>query len=114
MTVSTPESTALDLVRFHESAGGWSNVATVLAEMAYRIDPEGLRAAAAARKTPEIQRLGYLLDRGGQQRLGDALLRVLASRRYRPVPLSTGVPAPSGAAVAPWRVIPNAEVLLES
>lgn len=110
MLVSTPESTALDLVRFSAACGGWSNVATVLQELAERIQPDALQAVAQLRKTPEIQRLGYLLDRAGEQRLADSLLRVLASRRYRPVALATDAPLTERAVVHPWRVIPNEDV----
>ena len=38
MRVSTPEATALDLVRYASSAGHLANVATVLAELAEKID----------------------------------------------------------------------------
>lgn len=110
MLVSTPESTALDLVRFSAACGGWSNVATVLQELAERIQPDALQAVAQLRKTPEIQRLGYLLDRAGEPRLADPLLRVLASRRYRPVALATDAPLTDRAVVSPWRVIPNEDV----
>jgi len=40
MLVSTPESTAFDLVRFWGACGGWSNVATVLLELAERSSPK--------------------------------------------------------------------------
>jgi predicted transcriptional regulator of viral defense system len=86
MRVSTPEATAFDLVRFVVPCGGWSNVATVLAELAERLEPEALCRWASAQKTPDIQRLGFLLDRVGFARLADPLLRALGGRRYRPVP----------------------------
>lgn len=46
MIVATPETTAFDLVRFPAAAGSWSNVATVVAELAERVDPNALAAAA--------------------------------------------------------------------
>ena len=113
MLVSTPESTAFDLVRFSAACGGWSNVATVLLELAERLEPEALGAVAQLRKTPEIQRLGYLLDRAGQPRLADPLLRVLGSKRYRPVALAPDSPGVKADAVSPWRVIPNLEVEID-
>jgi len=113
MLVSTPESTALDLVRFSAASGGWSNVATVLQELAERIQPDALHDAAQLRKTPEIQRLGYLLDMAGEPRLADPLLRVLGSKRYRPVALATDVPLTQEAVVSPWRVIPNVDVEID-
>lgn len=113
MRVSTPESTAYDLIRFPEACGGWGNVATVLLEMAERLDPAVLGGLAPQRKTPEVQRLGYLLDACGQARLADPLLRALASKRYRPVLLATGEPTGEASAVSPWRVIPNVEVAVD-
>jgi predicted transcriptional regulator of viral defense system len=113
MSVSTPEATALDLVRFSTASGGWSNVATALLELSERLGPEALSTAALQRKTPEIQRLGYLLDRVGQPRLADSLLRVLGSRRYRPVALAPDAPPLEGAPVTPWRVIPNVTVEID-
>jgi len=110
MRVSTPEATSIDLVRFSAACGGWSNVATVLAELAKQIDPERLCSLAAGTKTPEIQRLGFLLDRAGQPRLADPLLRVLSAKRYRPVLLAPDAPRGEDRAVSPWRVIPNQDV----
>lgn len=110
MRVSTPEATSIDLVRFSAACGGWSNVATLLAELAKQIDPERLCSLAAGTKTPEIQRLGFLLDRAGQPRLADPLLRVLSAKRYRPVLLAPDAPRGEDRAVSPWRVIPNQDV----
>ena len=42
MQVATPEANAVDLVRYAEHAGGWSNVAEVLADLAEKIDPDRL------------------------------------------------------------------------
>jgi len=113
MLVSTPESTAFDLVRFSAACGGLSNVATVLLELAERLEPEALSSVAQLRKTPEIQRLGYLLDRTGQPSLADPLLRVLGSKRYRPVALASDAPRGGADAVSPWRVIPNLAVEID-
>ena len=110
MRVSTPEATSIDLVRLSEACGGWGNVATVLAELAEKIDPERLCTLAAGAKTPEIQRLGFLLDRVGQPRLADPLLRVLSAKRYRPVLLAPDAPRGEEKAASPWRVIPNEDV----
>lgn len=40
--VSTPEATALDLLRYYRCAGYLNNVATVLSELSERIDPKNL------------------------------------------------------------------------
>jgi predicted transcriptional regulator of viral defense system len=59
--VSSPEATALDLVGYAHHAGGLNQVATVLSELAERIDPENFRTAPI----PWAQRLGYLLEQLG-------------------------------------------------
>ena len=50
--VSSPEATALDLVRYIEHAGHLPNVATVLHELAERLDPSVLVRAAEADAEP--------------------------------------------------------------
>lgn len=107
MRVSTPELTAFDLTRFVAAAGGLDNVATVLADLAERLQTDALRVLAAARPTPEIQRLGYLLDQIGSQHLADPLARALAGRRVRRILLTPGLAADDGPAPPPWRVVVN-------
>src|SRR5271163_5002907 len=65
LLVSSPEATALDLVGYAHHAGGLSPVATVLSELAVRIDPEKLAAAARTAPVAWAQRLGYLLEHLG-------------------------------------------------
>ena len=64
IVIATPEVTALDLVGYHQHAGGMDNVATVLADLADSLDTEKLTMAAAAVPVPVpwVQRLGYLLE----------------------------------------------------
>jgi predicted transcriptional regulator of viral defense system len=63
--VSSPEATALDLLGYVQHAGGLNQVATVLSELAERIDPEKLAGAARAVPVAWGQRLGYLLEHLG-------------------------------------------------
>ena len=63
--VSSPEATALDLVGYAGHAGGPNQVATVLSELAERIDPEKLAAVARTAPVPWAQRLGFLLEHLG-------------------------------------------------
>ena len=67
MRVSGPALTALDLLRYPRAAGGLDNVATVLADLAEKIDGGQLAALSAHAERPVVQRLGYLLDRLGHQ-----------------------------------------------
>jgi predicted transcriptional regulator of viral defense system len=63
--VSSPETTALDLVGYAEHAGGLGQVASVLSELAEKIDAEKLAAAAGTAPLPWAQRLGYMLEHLG-------------------------------------------------
>ena len=56
------EATAVDLVGYEKRIGGLDQAATVLAELAERIDPDLLAAAARTAPVPWAQRLGYLLE----------------------------------------------------
>lgn len=110
MSVSTPAETAFDLVRFVNAAGGLDNVATVLRDLAERIEPRALVAAAQHQAAPVIQRLGYLLDQVGERKLADALAHALDARRHRQVLLAPGRPARRARVDARWRLRVNVAV----
>ncbi len=69
---STPEATAVDLVGYPHHVGGLDQVATILADLAEKIDPEKLAEAARKAPVPWAQRLGYLLGHvgAGEKALG--------------------------------------------
>ena len=110
MVVSTPETTAYDLVRFPAAAGHLNNVATVLGELAEKLDAASLAELAAQYATPDVQRLGYLLDLVGQQNLAEPLKKALEHRRRRPVLLAPGEGANGEQPDNRWRIIPNTTV----
>jgi predicted transcriptional regulator of viral defense system len=110
MCVSTPEATAIDLVRYPAACGHLDNVATVLAELAERIDPTKLAKVAARTRHPHAQRLGYLLERLGLDKIAKPLATLVASRCRRPVPLRPGRDTCGLGPDPCWYVIPNSEV----
>jgi hypothetical protein len=73
MKVSSPELTALDLLRYVHVAGGVDAVATVLTDLGGRLDERKLAALAAHFERTHVQRLGYLLDRLGHADRAQAL-----------------------------------------
>ncbi len=110
LLVSTPEATALDLVGYQHHAGGLDQVATVLSELAERIDPEKLAAVARTAAIPWAQRLGYLLERVGA---GEKAVRL--KNYVREHAKQSTVLLPGGArARAPrdegWKLYLNADV----
>ena len=110
MRVSTPEVTAYDLVRFPAAAGHLNNVATVLGELAEKLDAAKLAELAPGYAAPNVQRLGYLLDLVGQPDLSEPLSQSLEQRRRRPVLLAPGEAANGEQPDDRWRVIPNVAV----
>jgi predicted transcriptional regulator of viral defense system len=108
--VSTPEATALDLVGYTNHAGGLNQVATVLAELAERIEPKALAAAAAAAPVPWAQRLGYLLELTGASERVAALkdfVRARARESTLLVPKKARGKAPRN---EDWKLFLNTEV----
>jgi len=62
MKISSPELTAFDLIRYAHAAGTVHSIATVLSDLAPKLDPQRLVKLAPAFERTVIQRLGYLLD----------------------------------------------------
>lgn len=110
MVVATPETTAFDLVRFPAACGYWSNVATVVSELAEELDPVELAAGAARVARSDVQRLGWLLDFVGQGELAAALARTLENKRLLPTPLSTAHEVHRAPLDPRWRVLVNDDV----
>jgi predicted transcriptional regulator of viral defense system len=77
---SSPELTALDLVRYPDDGAGLDNIATVLSELASQLNPQKLAKLSDAFEKPVVQRLGYLLDRLGYEEITAAMLRSLEAR----------------------------------
>lgn len=108
--VSTPGATALDLVRFYDRVGHLSHVATVLGELAERIDASKLvQAAEAEGESAVAQRLGYLLERVGATKAAAKLAKWVDRRSPKPVLLAPNNPGAEIARDARWRVIVNVD-----
>ena len=91
MRVSTPESTAVDLVRFVKAAGHLDNVATVLMDLVPLLAPKRLlKVVRASGDLPNAQRLGYLLERVRGRPQARALHEWLGRQSPRVVPLRPG------------------------
>lgn len=113
--VSTPETTAYDLVRYRKGAGSVDHVATVLPELAERIDGgKLLEVASRSDELPVIQRLGYLLERTGHPELVGGLAERVQSRKPRMVPLEPGSSEKISARDLRWRVLVNTTIEVEA
>jgi predicted transcriptional regulator of viral defense system len=77
MNISSIELTMLDLVRYPHAAGGLDNIATIISDLAERIDAGKLATLSEAYERSIRQRLGYLLDRFGQPSRAEDLYAAL-------------------------------------
>lgn len=115
MRVSTPEATAVDLVRFAKAAGHLDHVASVIAGLAGSLHAKRLVAAVrAVDDIPNAQRLGYILDQLKQSELADALYAHLAPRIARTQLLRPGGRAADAEEDARWRLLINTPLEVES
>ena len=113
--VSSLEATAVDLVGYEKRVGGLAHAATVIAELAERIHPDRLAAAARTAPVSWAQRLGYLLDLVGAADKASPLERDVRRRARDTVLLVPGSPnedrSPRNQR---WRLRINAEIEVET
>ena len=108
--VSTPEWTAIDLIRFQKHYGSMDAAATVLSELAEGLDADKLAAAAGhERVSAYLQRLGWLLDFLGQGRLTRSLHVVVVGRNSSYIPLNASLAKRTGRRDPRWRIVINEE-----
>ena len=108
--VSSPEATAIDLVGYHRHAGGLDQVATVLSELAERIDPQELTMAAATAPVSWSQRLGYLLTLVGAGVKATELKNYVKSKAPDAVPLLPGLAHAKSKRDPDWKLFINVNV----
>lgn len=114
ISYSSPELTAVDLVRYADRAGGLSFVATVLSELRESTDFQGAGTGVfRTADVTDIQRLGYIYD----EILGDARQAEtintemkLIGTRIRPALLSPSSTAAVKAISKRWHVKVNCEI----
>jgi len=106
--VSTPEYTALDVVRFSRSIGGLDAALTVLGELGEKIRATALLCAAKTEPVRgNVQRLGWLLDRAGHsERTGDMASWLACQHPSRAV-LNSSLEDRTGSVCPKWYVIEN-------
>lgn len=112
LRVSTPEATAIDLIGYYEQAGGLDQVATVLSELAERLNADKLPAAAEVAPIPWAQRLGYLLEQVGAPEKATALKEYVHFRARESTSLLPGAPHEDSERDAGWKLYVNATVEL--
>ena len=110
---SNPETTVFDLVGYPHHAGGLENVATILAELAEKLDPAELARVAELSPLTWAQRLGYLLDLVEMSEKTDALAAYLATKRLVATPLVPSRLIEGAERNQRWQLLVNAEIEAE-
>lgn len=109
MRVSTPETTAWDIVRYAKAAGGLENAVTVISDLAEKIDGSKLRDAVRLHRDVLVaQRLGYLLDMLRRQDLSERFLGLVKDAPYRLLEPAGGAAGASES--RKWRLLVNARI----
>jgi hypothetical protein len=110
MKISSPELTALDLLRYAHVAGTLDSIATVLSDLGAKLRAAPLAALGPAFERSVLQRLGYLLDFVKQTDCANVLHNYLL--KPRPLPWVELEPNPRRAKSKPvierntrWNVI---------
>lgn len=117
LKVSSPELTALDLLMYPNKSGGLNHIATVLSELIESIDSEKLIALAKQLdQNVWLQRLGYILDNidpvdtESKQKIMDALLKYLALKNLKYMPLAPEMPNTGYPYSKKWMIIENTDI----
>ncbi len=109
--VSTPEATAIDLLRYSRHVGGLGNVLTVLQELGEYIDGARLEEAAEVDgNLTHAQRLGWLLERTEYADKTGPLAAWVAKRKPLPARLEPSLPSRGATRDKRWNLLVNAQV----
>jgi hypothetical protein len=109
ISVSTPEATILDLIRYLARIGGFSRAEETIIPMLPLLKAPGLRKALEAEDEPALgQRLGYILESAGKASLASTVQRWLPSSllwtALEPAPNLNRQDWPT---IPKWRLIKN-------
>lgn len=113
LNVSTPEGTAMDLLKYPHQSAGLNHVITVLAELHEAMNPEKLLTLAKASSILSWQqRLGFMLDLINAHDLAKSLKTYLAKqKRLDYIPLAAGINIKQNANRDPiWKIIENVKI----
>ncbi len=110
LKIATPEATALDLIGYVRHCAGLDNVATVLAELAEKIDAGRLLEAAKLSPIAWVQRLGYLIELAGAPEKTAGIAGYIRERQPVRTPLAPALGIKGARMESHWRVFVNVEV----
>lgn len=111
VNISSPELTAFDLIRYPHASGQINNIATVLMELEESIKVSNFRDFLQNVHDPaSIQRLGYLFDFLGIERLSRLCREWVLKHKVKAIPLIPGKEYDLVQIAYPWKVYINEKV----
>ena len=108
--VSSPELTAFDLVYHNKKIGGLNRIIPILEDLIESINSSAIGKTARKQKTPNIQRLGYLLEELGAQNIANSLCKKINRKNLKKIPLSLAHKNKKGQVNDKWKIIVNTEL----
>lgn len=108
--VSSPSLTAFDLVHYNKKIGGLNRIIPILEDLVESIKPSDLNRTASHQKIPDLQRLGFLFEHMGNERLANTLFKHIQKRPLREIPISLAHKDREGELDPKWNVIINSEL----
>jgi len=109
--VSSPEATALDIIRYARSIGGLDRVMTVLQELGESMDSAKLKDAITAEGNLVCaQRLGWLMEKSGYAAPVKDLAGLIADKNPPFTRLDPSLPAGEAGRDTRWRLLVNTDV----
>lgn len=111
ISVSSPEATALDLIRYSRSIGGLDRVITVLKELGETVDAKKLlEAAKTDGNLAYAQRLGWLMEKAGHSKHTEGLSQWVTTQNILPARLDPARPVKGAIRDVRWNLLINSEV----
>ena len=107
---STPEATAIDIVGYPNHIGGLDQAATIIAEVAEKLDAEKLVATAKTAPFPWAQRLGYLLVKADAADRAEKLKAYVQEHARESAALLPTAPHSDAPRDSDWKLFINADV----
>lgn len=111
MNVSTPEGTAMDMMKYMRQCGGLSRITTVLDELSESIDSEKLsKLAETSKEYFWVHRLGFIFDKLGKTQLAESLHEIVNLDKKEVIPLVPYEPIKKVPRDKNWKIAINAIV----
>lgn len=110
IAVSTPAATAFDLVGYEARIGGLDAVATILVELAEKLDPGELADLIPTVPLPWVQRLGYLLERIEEAPRAKLLKEYVQAHAHDTAALQPALPTAHCPRDQTWKLMVNTEI----